>query len=167
VQVKKKITLFTISMLLLIVTSFSIYLVAVPPFVDYGLDGKRQFQPKESGSIDVYYTDKGGGDGSFRLVLKLINCTFSNQTEKPYDQRNSTTVAFAFDKNWPLIGSTRRQVIFTIDDDVAGFAFELHLENISQKAVDARDSINYVGYSWNSTCSSYVLSQQQSVKVIS
>jgi len=165
-QPKLRIALLAISMLIVVVLGFSVYLFIVPPFVDYGLDGKLQFQPNEEASISVYYVDKGGGDGSFDLVLKLINCTFSTQTEKLYDLTNSTIVKFTFSKNWPLNSQTEKTVFFVIDENVTGFAFDLHLEGIGQKTVNSRDAINYIGYNWNSTSNCYVQTQKQRVSGI-
>lgn len=46
--------------------------------------------------IAIYCKNGGGMDGEFILVLTFNNASFSNQTERPYNQLDNSTMKFRF-----------------------------------------------------------------------
>jgi hypothetical protein len=135
-----------------------------PPYIDYGINDVSKYYPAEGNAVTVYYFDRGGRASNFYLTLKLTNVTFSNQTEQPYLQVNSTLVKLLFNKGWwGSATPNNKTVFFTIDDDATGFSLDLSLEWNAQNPVYLRTfSLNHLEYYWNGTLNCYDLDYSKS-----
>ena len=98
------------------------------PSIDYWLK-EREIFTKGLNSITIYCKNGGESDGDFYLKLEFVNASFSNQTEKPYAQVDSSTVKIRF-----LLHkgeSSQKTIYFTIHENVNFFYMKLKCEKIS------------------------------------
>jgi hypothetical protein len=117
---KKHIILF--SAVIITVAVAAVLYQSSPAYMECTIDDDsiRQVYPDEVNAMTLKVRQWGRAS-SLHLTLTFTNASFSNQTEQPYDQVNSTAVKFA---NL----SSNKTVCFNVDKNVTGFAVDFSYE---------------------------------------
>lgn len=146
---RKKIIVGTSVVLAVILASYCFFEVASPRYIDYGIDKPPfRFYLNDYQTISLYCNNLGDKSADFNLVLRLTNASFSNQTEQPYEFEDESSVKFPF-----FLSSgkdSKRNVIFTINENVSYFSFTLSLEKCSLTPYISTFS-SFASYKWNQT----------------
>src|SRR3989304_7711178 len=108
---KRNIAIVSTVAVIVLVSSVLVYELN-PPYIDYGIDGVSRLYPNADSGATVYYFDRGGRASNFYLRLKFTNATFSDQTEQPYLQVNSTLVKLLFNKGWWSSAPPNNKTVF-------------------------------------------------------
>lgn len=148
----------TISLLLLFVAIIGLLLTIekTRASIDYWLQ-KRQTFTVGLNSITIYCKNGGKIDGDFKLKLRFVNASFSNQTAKPYTQVDNSTVKMRF-----LLHegeSNQKTVYFTTHNNVSGFSIKLSMEKTNFFGIEKPNPMypTKLQYKWNEQEITFVL----------
>jgi hypothetical protein len=150
---KKRYVLFASAILLISVfLLYEFVLQSSYGFVEYSIDtSTSKFYPDENNTIILRYNNSGK-ETDFYLLLSLTNASFSAQTEKPFEQVNSTFVRFPFPiRENHSLPSGSKYVFFSINENVTEFSFSLAFESMDQNQANSLASVYYLSYRWNET----------------
>lgn len=116
----------------------------IPANIEYWIDESsiREVRPDEINSMTITFR-KMGRESSIDLTLKFTNASFSNQTDQPYIQANSTAVKF------PNL-SGYKTVFFTVDKNVAGFSVNFSFASFDLNLAVMK-FVSYLSFKWNET----------------
>ena len=113
---------------IIVVSALVIHEFSVPTYIYYSIahsdDSVNRYYLDDVNAITIEAQNLGRRNGTFDLVLGMVNVTFSNKTDLPY-YADATTARFPFflPGNNKTISS--RTVFFTINQNVTGFSFSL------------------------------------------
>jgi hypothetical protein len=148
---KKRIILILIVIMIAHLVAFIIYQL-IPAYIEYDVDinSIREVNPDEINAMTITFR-KWGRPSSLHLTLKFTNASFSNQTEQPYIQTNSTTVQL------PNL-SGYKTVYYTVDNNVTGFSVKFFHAS-SDLNLQVMKWMSWLSFNWNETSKSYEPSQ--------
>ena len=124
--------------------------------IDYWLE-KRETFVVGLNSITIYCKNGGKLDGDFKLKLRFVNASFSNQTTKPYTQVDNSTVKIRFLLHEDE--SNQKTVYFTIHEKVNGFSIKLSAGKTNFFGVEKLNPMypTKLEYKWNEQENIFVL----------
>jgi flagellar basal body-associated protein FliL len=126
--------------------------------IAYSIDTNiAKYYPDQTNFIVIRSSNSGNRAASFYLEMSFTNSSFSNQTEAPYTEVNSTLVKipFSLDKASTTEEASNKTIFFTIDDNAPGFSFFLSLENRDTTTPEILASLYSLSYGWNETTNCY------------
>jgi len=164
---KRYITILTIVVVIIVALSVFLYEFVFQTTsvakIDYSIDDNvTKYYPDEKNSIVIRSSNNGDRDANFYLVLSFTNASFSNQTEQPYVEVNSTIVKIPFllDKSGASMDASSKSVFFKIDNNVTVFSFHLSLEKRDSNSLESLGSLYDLSYRWNAITKYYEQSEK-------
>ncbi len=131
-----------------------------PTYIYYSIahsdDSVKRYYLDDVNAITIEAQNLGRRDGTFGLVLGMVNVTFSNKTALPY-YAEATIARFPFFLPGNNKTISNRTVFFTINQNVTGVYFSLRLEKYELNPYFTTFPTSYETYLWNETGQYYEL----------